>query len=549
MKKIILFLSILLSGSRISAITENEKLASLCQVWGLLKYHHPVIAKGKHNWDAEFMAHVQPVLQTNSREELSALYLHWIADLGKVKYRPCTKPLPSGAVTYLDNSWMDNKTLFTDSLSGLLHSIQHNRQRRKNYYAHRVFFGTGLLKLEHEEPYKDSIYPSAQMRMLCLSRYWNTINYFFPYKNIMDRNWDTVLYQMAPLFMHAADTSAYHVAIRRLAASINDSHAGFSTPYVSKYFGNRIAAFSYSIIDGKAIVTGSYNDSLTKADDIRHGDIITHVDGRPVSDILAVYKPYTCASNDAAMLIRAGFGIIFAGHTDQCTLTLDRNGVTTEKAVHRYPFAMFGSKPKTDSLPQWKLIDSSIGYVDMGRLTEKNIKQAMSDLQNTKAIIFDVRNYPKGTIYRLCPYLTPARTPFVDFTVQARRHPGSFTKFAKPQKTGRPQKNMYKGRTIFLFNGYTQSHAEYTCMAFKTVPNAVAVGSQTSGADGNVIPIILPGGYKTIFTGLGTFYPDGTPTQRVGIVPDINVTPTLAGIRAHKDEVLDRAIELVRTGK
>ena len=54
----------------------------------------------------------------------------------------------------------------------------------------------------------------------------------------------------------------------------------------------------------------------------------------------------------------------------------------------------------------------------------------------------------------------------------------------------------------------------------------------TAGADGNVSQINLPGGIQTYFSGLGIFYPDGTPTQRIGIVPDIEVKPTLAGLRA-----------------
>jgi C-terminal processing protease CtpA/Prc len=38
------------------------------------------------------------------------------------------------------------------------------------------------------------------------------------------------------------------------------------------------------------------------------------------------------------------------------------------------------------------------------------------------------------------------------------------------------------------------------------------------------------------------FYPDNHPTQRVGIRPDIEVHPTLAGIRAGRDEALEAAI-------
>jgi C-terminal processing protease CtpA/Prc len=41
--------------------------------------------------------------------------------------------------------------------------------------------------------------------------------------------------------------------------------------------------------------------------------------------------------------------------------------------------------------------------------------------------------------------------------------------------------------------------------------------------------------------------PDGRPLQRVGLIPDIEVKPTLAGIRAGRDEVLERAIAYVES--
>jgi C-terminal processing protease CtpA/Prc len=68
------------------------------------------------------------------------------------------------------------------------------------------------------------------------------------------------------------------------------------------------------------------------------------------------------------------------------------------------------------------------------------------------------------------------------------------------------------------------------------------VGSTTAGADGDVSPFSLPGGLHTQISGIGIFYPDKTPTQRVGITPDLVVRPTVAGIRAGRDEVLDAAI-------
>src|SRR5206468_7886547 len=91
----------------------------------------------------------------------------------------------------------------------------------------------------------------------------------------------------------------------------------------------------------------------------------------------------------------------------------------------------------------------------------------------------------------------------------------------------------------------SQSQAEYTAMAFRSAPQSVVVGSMTAGADGNVSEIALPGGHRTMISGIGVFYPDKRPTQRVGIVPDIEVKPTIEGIRAGRDEVLEAALSQI----
>jgi C-terminal processing protease CtpA/Prc len=46
-------------------------------------------------------------------------------------------------------------------------------------------------------------------------------------------------------------------------------------------------------------------------------------------------------------------------------------------------------------------------------------------------------------------------------------------------------------------------------------------------------------------SGVGIYYPDGTQTQRIGIMPDILIEPTIEGIRQGRDELLEKAIELI----
>jgi C-terminal processing protease CtpA/Prc len=86
-------------------------------------------------------------------------------------------------------------------------------------------------------------------------------------------------------------------------------------------------------------------------------------------------------------------------------------------------------------------------------------------------------------------------------------------------------------------------------MALRAMPNAVVVGSTTAGADGNLSQIPLPGGLSTAISGLGVFYPDHRPTQRVGIVPDVIAKPTIQGIAAGRDEVLEAAKRILEDSK
>jgi C-terminal processing protease CtpA/Prc len=49
-----------------------------------------------------------------------------------------------------------------------------------------------------------------------------------------------------------------------------------------------------------------------------------------------------------------------------------------------------------------------------------------------------------------------------------------------------------------------------------------------------------------VFTGDEVRHADGRRLQRIGLVPDVRVEPTVEGIRAGRDEVLERALALLR---
>ena len=190
------------------------------------------------------------------------------------------------------------------------------------------------------------------------------------------------------------------------------------------------------------------------------------------------------------------------------------------------------------------MLDNNIGYVTLQTIKEDDIAQIKDEFKNTKGIIIDIRNYPSTFVpFSLGSYFVSSSTPFVKFTNGNVDNPGEFTFTSNLEIPS--QSKTYKGKLVVLVNELSQSQAEYTSMAFRAGDNTKIIGSTTAGADGNVSAIMLPGGLRTMISGIGVNYPNGGETQRIGIVPDIEVHPTIEGITQGKDELLEKAIEII----
>jgi carboxyl-terminal processing protease len=537
------FLFVSVSAHLQTTLMESEKIATFTKFWGFLKYYHPVVAKGKLDWDMEFMTRIKVLPSLKSKQEISEYYLTWIKCLGEVKpCKKCKNNVPDSLKFNLDLAWLSDSSTFSNDLISKLQFIQNNRNVGKNYYVQSG--SVGNTSYENEKSYKDSVFPSVELRLLGLSRYWNIINYFFPYKYLMSQNWNNVLVKMVPIFKDSKDTIEYHLAMLQLTAKIDDSHAGFVSKYTNKYFGIKWAPFRFKIIDNKAIVNGFYNDSLAAKNDILFGDVFLKVGNVTIEEIIKEKSKYIGASNEATKL-RNFYYAIFNGDTDSVRVTFERNGAVLEKVVYRYFFKDFKYDWSSNNKDVVKILDGNIGYINMGLLQQKQTDSCLNLVKETKAIIFDVRNYPKGTLYSIANFLNSDSKPFVKFTGANLKYPGVYY-YSRPIFCGKKNnKNAYKGKVILLFNESSQSHAEFTLMALQTASNVTSIGSQTAGADGNVSIITFPGNYQTYMTGIGIYYPDGRETQRIGIVPDIEIKPTIAGIKQMRDEVLEKAIEII----
>jgi C-terminal processing protease CtpA/Prc len=531
---------------------QKENLFVLAKLWGFLKYHHPDVAKGNNNFDLELFKILQPVTNAPNAEKRNELLLNWINSLGNEMDYKLSKELPVKDVHINPNlSWINDKALFSEAVINKLNSIYLHRNRSDNAYI-KLMPGVLNPNFDGEEKYTAMTGDDDGLRMLGLFRYWNIIEYFFPSKYLIKENWEQVLQEFIPQFAANRTSLGYKLNCLKLINRIHDTHASISgDKELGTYFGVNYTIVKARMIEGKLIVTLIVDDELAMKESIQVGDEILSVNGKTIAQCHKDMEPILCASNPSAADRNFASAFLLRGSGDSLAITYEHDAVVKNGSLKLYPMQTVNtaSMKKYYSGPTYKLLNDSIGYITLATIKSAELKTIFKTLENTKGIVIDIRNYPAEFVpFTLAEYIKPSPSPFVKFTNGNIDNPGLFT-FKYTISNGSKNKDHYKGKIVILVDERTQSQAEYTTMALRTAPNAIVMGSQTAGADGNVSMIHFPGGFGSYISGIGVFYPDGKETQGIGIVPDIEVKPTIAGIKKGTDEQLEKAVQYISENK
>lgn len=537
------------AGSNVQFPELNDALIAnlelLGRIWGFLKYHHPEVGKGNYNWDYELFRLLPNYLKITKASERDQMLLKWIEQYGPIaKCKKC-KPVAPDAFLKPDLSWIKNGQLDSKLEKKLLELYQ-NRHQGEHFYI-RMAENVGNPEFLNENQYAEMAYPDAGFRLLALYKYWNIIHYFFPYKHLTDKNWNDALKTYIPGFLHAKNELEYELAAVQLIGDVQDTHANIwrGNEKMEEAKGRYYPPVHVQFIEDKLVVTDYYNPELKPVAELEIGDAITYINGKTTKSLVDSLKRYYPASNDAARGRDMATDLLRSNHQKiNIHYIFDGQQKEKELALYERDSLKIYRWYKKDDERSFKLLDGNIGYVTLKSIKEDDIAELKEAFKNTKGIIIDIRNYPSTFVpFSLGSFFVSSSTPFVKFTNGNVDHPGEFT-FTEAIEIPQASET-YRGKLVVLVNELSQSQAEYTAMAFRAGDNTTIIGSTTAGADGNISAILLPGGLRTVISGIGVYYPDGKETQRIGIVPDIVVKPTINGIKAGKDELLEKAIEVI----
>ena len=218
-------------------------------------------------------------------------------------------------------------------------------------------------------------------------------------------------------------------------------------------------------------------------------------------------------------------------------------------------YTVTGTKQYTNL--SWKeeksheILEKNIGVINPSSIpegdTESVVSQIMNDLCNTDGLIIDLRQYPSDPNMHmfLSMYLQKKGTVYSVMTIPSQSVPGTFINRKISSIGVATGAFYYEKPVVLLMDERSMSSSEFSIMHLRTGDHVVVIGSSSAGVDGNVTELPLPNGNHLRFTSFGVYTPEMGQTQRVGLAPDIEVYPTIEGIKEGRDELMEAAVDYI----
>ena len=150
------------------------------------------------HWDYELFRVLPAVLASNDHKTANALFAEWIAKLGPVpRCNSCAKLEGNNIAFNPDLNWIRDPRVLGSDLSGTLQSIYTNRVPEQQFYLSMVAT-THNPDFQHELAYPFVKLPDAGFQLLGLYRFWNIVEYWSPYRDVIGETGIRSLRSLSP---------------------------------------------------------------------------------------------------------------------------------------------------------------------------------------------------------------------------------------------------------------------------------------------------------------------------------------------------------------
>ena len=535
-------------------------LHAFARLLGYVRFFHPSDQAAAANWDDVAIAGVQRVESAPDSSALAQALREVFAPLAPtLRIYQTHGPVPATPSALLDATdktavgWLHHGVLLDDHDVSKFYADARVAMEPKDVFTADLGGGvsirmpTTLYKddegtLPHAtllplRPGKPALFvPSGMDRTTRLADVvlsWNVFQNFYPDFEEEPVDWPGILDLTLKKAATDRDETEFLNALSEEVAALRDGHAD-----ATDLQDTLNLPLLWDWIDGKLVVLRVG----TGVKELRAGDVIDRIDHRPVADVVADWMPRISAATPQHRQLKLILKLLV--RTSAAPVTLDAHGpdgntiseqiAPGESSMDWTPF---------DSLEPVTQMKPGIWYVDLRRLDKSGLEASLNSLAAAKVIIADVRGYPTHDVFQFMAHVSakPIATGQIDGPVVTLPDRMNVT-YEHLGWSVTPASPTFGAKFIFLTNAWALSMAELVMGMVQDNHLGLIMGSTTDGVDGERNSFGLPGDYRLFWTGMRVRNLDGSRFFGVGIVPNIRVEPTIAGIAAGRDEVLEKAL-------
>jgi hypothetical protein len=359
-----------------------------------LKYHHPQVTSGNFHWDYELLRVLPAIVEASDRQSANAALLRWITKLSEITpCNPCSELDQRDIDFGPDLNWIADEASLGRDLSQRLRSIRNNRVPGQQFYVSKVA-NIGNPKFEHELGYEKLKLPDPGFQLLALYRFWNIIQYWSPYRDVIGEDWNSVLIQFIPRVGLAESADAYQRKLLAFVAKAHDGHANlWSSLAVRPPIGKCLLPVQVRFVENLPVI-GGLSPAAPNDLPLQVGDVITELDGTPVGELIENWRPYYATSNDAALMRDIGHYMI-RGDCGDAIIGIRRQNRDFKVTVKRVAASINDYDPGKHDVPgpAFRLLSEQVGYLKLSAVKEAECAHYVEQAAGTRGVIIDIRNF------------------------------------------------------------------------------------------------------------------------------------------------------------
>lgn len=368
---------------------------------------------------------------------------------------------------------------------------------------------------------------------------WNIFKHFSPYQDVIKTDWNAVLEKSIKDAFDDKNEYDNYLTLSRFISNFDDGHMSvlYKGLYETRKFAPKVAV---RYINNQLMV----KNTISEVEGIKKGDIITKINHVETQKYIDSLQQYISGSQQYKNWISAQ--ILLRGTQNSFIKFQLKNGknVTLKRDTEYIPNTDFYTR---DDVTKSKEINAETYYVNMDKLSAKEMEEEIPNIRKHKNLIIDLRGYPRtDQSHLLLNYLYPEDTTkwlcgreiylpdFKYFTEECNGHRNRSFISDNPLKTN----------NVLLVDERSVSNAEMFTQFVKHYKLATIIGRTTAGANGNRNDIDLLNDFQISFTGLKVINPDGSRFHAIGVQPDIVVNETSEDLKNGKDVYIAKAMEV-----